>query len=128
MKVLSLVVRVIGWPVEAGICDDDGHPLTWGRVAAAHAWLVRHASCEAQAGGYSSDDEEGTPAGCPCTWHPVAIEERASHLAVCRAWPGPTCGTCCAVVGQLRLRLRVRRGRRRARAVAGWPPALLLLR
>ena len=63
-------------------------------MVAAHAWLVRHASCEAQTGGYSSDDEEGTPVGCPCLCHPVAIEERASHLAVCRAWPGPTCGTC----------------------------------
>ena len=55
---------------------------------------MSHASCGSQAGGYSSDDEEGTPAGCPCLWHPVAIEERASHLAACRAWPGPTCGTC----------------------------------
>ena len=60
------------WPVEAGICDDDGHPLTWGRVALAHTWLVSHASCGSQAGGYSSDDEEGAPVGCPCTWHPVA--------------------------------------------------------
>ena len=57
----------------------------------------------------------------------MAIEERASHL--------PRCVPCLArpdlrhlLVGQLRLRLRVRRGRRRARAVAGWPPALLLLR
>ena len=32
------------WPVEAGIGDGDGHPLTWGRVAQAHAWLVRHTS------------------------------------------------------------------------------------
>ena len=78
-----------------GIDDGDGHPLTWGRVAHAHAWLVQHASCAAQAGGYSSDDEEA-PAGCPCTWHPVAIEERASHLLVCRAWPGPLCGSCWA--------------------------------
>ena len=37
-----------------------------------------------------------TPGGCPCTWHPVAIEERASHLLVCRAWPGPLCGSCWA--------------------------------
>ena len=28
--------------------------------------------------------------------HPVAIEERASHLLVCRAWPGPLCGSCWA--------------------------------
>ena len=54
------------------------------------------ASCEQQAGGYSSDDEAGTPAGCPCTWHPVAIEERESHLYACRAWPGPICGSCWA--------------------------------
>ena len=46
-------------------------------------------------GGYSSDDEE-SPARCPCTWHPVAIEERESHLFVCRAWPGPLCGSCWA--------------------------------
>ena len=83
------------WPVEAGIGDGDGHPLTWGRVAYAHAWLVQHASCAAQAGGYSSDDEEA-PASCLCTWHPVAIDERASHLLACRAWPGPLCGSCWA--------------------------------
>ena len=82
------------WPVEAGVCDDDGHPLTWGRVAAAHAWLVSHASYGSQAGGYSSDDDEGAPLGCPCLWHPVAIAERESHLFVCRAWPGPVCGSC----------------------------------
>ena len=29
-----------GWPVEAGISDGDGHPLTWGRVAYAHARLA----------------------------------------------------------------------------------------
>ena len=81
------------WPVEAGVCDDDGHPLTWGRVAAAHAWLVRHAGCGQQAGGYASDDED-EPQGCPCLWHPVAIAERESHLFVCRAWPGPVCGSC----------------------------------
>ena len=61
--------------------------------AAAHAWLVRHASCELQAGGYASDDED-EPQGCPCLWHPVAIAERESHLFVCRAWPGPVCGSC----------------------------------
>ena len=81
--------------VEAGIRDDESHPLTWGRVAHAHEWLVRHAGCEVQASGYASDDEE-SPARCPCTWHPVAIEERESHLFVCRAWPGPICGACWA--------------------------------
>ena len=43
--------------------------------------------------------EEGTGVceklkGCPCLWHPEAIEERESHLFVCRAWPGPVCGSC----------------------------------
>ena len=85
-----------GWSAEAGICDHDGHPLTWGSVAAAHTWLVYHASCEQQVGGgYSSDDEMDTPA-CPCTWHPVAIEEREAHLFACRLWPGPICGSCWA--------------------------------
>ena len=66
------------WPIEAGILDDDGHPLTWGRVAAAHTWLVRHASC-VRAGGYASDGDDDAPASCPCTWHPAAIEERESR-------------------------------------------------
>ena len=36
--------------------------------------------------------------GCPCacTWHPVLIEERESHLLACHAWPGPICGSCWA--------------------------------
>ena len=86
------------WPIETSVSDAEGHPLTWGRVAAAHAWLVSHASCEPQgAAGYSSD-EEGAPAagGCPCTWHPALIEERESHLLAFRAWPGPICGSCWA--------------------------------
>ena len=33
---------------------------------------------------------------CPCTWHPVAIEEREAHLFACRIWPGPICGSCWA--------------------------------
>ena len=85
-----------GRAVTAGVLDAEGHPLTWGCVAAAHAWLVHHASCEQQVGGgYSSDDEMDTPA-CPCTWHPVAIEEREAHLFACRIWPGPICGSCWA--------------------------------
>ena len=65
------------------------------RFHAAHAWLVRHAGCGQQAGGYASDDED-EPQSCPCLWHPVAIgiAERESHLFVCRAWPGPVCGSC----------------------------------
>ena len=86
------------WPIETSVSDGDGHPLTWGRVAAAHVWLVRHASCESQGAADYSSDEEGAPpgGGCPCTWHPVMIEERSSHLAVCRAWPGQICGSCWA--------------------------------
>ena len=41
--------------------------------------------------GYDSDGDY-----CPCTWHPVAIEERDSHMWSCRAWPGPICGACWA--------------------------------
>ena len=98
------------WPVEAGIGDGDGHPLTWGRVAHAHAWLVQHASCAAQAGGYSSDDEEA-PAGCPCTLHLAPRGHRGAGVA-------PRCVPRLArpdlrhlLVGQLRVRLRVRRRR-----------------
>ena len=36
----------------------------------------------------TSDDESDAPAPCPCTWHPVAIEERESHQYACRGrWP-----------------------------------------
>ena len=76
-----------GRAVTAGVLDAEGHPLTWGCVAAAHEWLVHHAFCEQQAagaGGYSSDDESDAPTPCPCTWHPVAIEERESHQYGCR--------------------------------------------
>ena len=73
------------------VSDPEGHPLTWGRVLAAHNWLVRHASCGVN--GYESDDDA---AGCPCLWHQAMIEERSSHELVCRAWPGPICGSCWA--------------------------------
>ena len=36
-----------GYPVDGGICDDDGIPLTWSRVRTAHRWLVDHATCDA---------------------------------------------------------------------------------
>jgi hypothetical protein len=84
-------------PVEASICDSEGHPLTWARVRAAHDWLTLHATCAAassetdDAAGYDSDGDR-----CPCTWHPVAIEERSSHTRACNAWPGPICGSCWA--------------------------------
>ena len=87
-----------GHPLEASLLDGDGHPLTWGRVLAAHGWLTHHANCAgadvlglSDATGYDSDDDR-----CPCTYHPVAIEERASHYHACRAWPGPICGECWA--------------------------------
>ena len=85
-----------GFPLADSISDDDGHPLTWGRVKDAHDWLTRHASCAAahgldDASGYDSDGDR-----CPCTWHPVAVEERDSHLRACRDWPGPICGPCWA--------------------------------
>ena len=87
-----------GLPLDASVQDDDGHPLTWGRVQAAHDWLVRHATCAAaditetdDATGYDSDGDR-----CACTWHPAAIEERASHMHACYAWPGAICGDCWA--------------------------------
>ena len=87
----------MGHPPDAGIPDDDGHPLTWGRVCSAHAWLVLHAACADAVGGYDSD---GDAQPCPCQFMPQAIEERASHMRVCAIWaraaPGPICGTCWA--------------------------------
>ena len=86
-----------GYPVDAGIRDDNGIPLTWAAVRYAHEWLTAHATCAAaasdtaDASGYDSDGDQ-----CPCTYHPVAMEERASHLHACRAWPGPICGSCWA--------------------------------
>ena len=85
-----------GYPPDGSLSDDNGYPLTWGRVVLAHNWLVRHATCAAAAGpseatGYDSDGDR-----CPCTWHPVAIEERESHMFVCRIYPGPICGSCWA--------------------------------
>ena len=87
-----------GYPVAASITDEDGHPLTWARVRSAHSWLIHHATCpsaddssELDATGYDSDNER-----CPCTYHPVAIEERASHMHACRVWPGAICGSCWA--------------------------------
>ena len=86
------------YPVEAGISDGEGHPLTWGRVATAHRWLVLHAACAGadprgvdDASGYDSDGDR-----CPCTYSPELIEERGSHMIACHAWPGPICGTCWA--------------------------------
>ena len=87
-----------GLTIDHALTDADGHPLTWGRVVQAHNYLVRHATCAdvsnidtTDATGYDSDGDR-----CPCTYHPVAIEERGSHLSACRAWPGPICGTCWA--------------------------------
>ena len=42
----------------------------------------------------ANDDSDGDQ--CPCTYHPVAMEERSSHLHACRAWPVPICGSCWA--------------------------------
>ena len=89
------------------ISDDDGHPLTWGKVLQSHNYLVTHASCAAAAdaagpSGYDSDDADGdAPGPCPCLWHPVAIEERASCLDAVTRWslatgPGHICGSCWA--------------------------------
>ena len=83
------------------ISDDDGHPLTWGRVRLAHASLVAHASCEAAGGeavGFDSDDEDapGSSRPCPCQWHPAVIEELSSHASAVARWPGPICGSCWA--------------------------------
>ena len=87
-----------GHPVEHSLLDDYGHPLTWGAVCTAHAWLTAHASCagadaqgSSDATGYDSDNDR-----CPCTYHPVAIEDRASYMRTCRVWPGPICGQCWA--------------------------------
>ena len=86
-----------GYPVDAGVRDDNGIPLTWAAVRYAHEWLTAHATCAAaasdtaDASGYDSDGDQ-----CPCTYHPVAMEERSSHLHACRAWPGPICGSCWA--------------------------------
>ena len=74
------------------------HPLTWGAVCTAHAWLTAHASCagadaqgSSDATGYDSDNDR-----CPCTYHPVAIDDRASYMCTCHFWPGPICGQCWA--------------------------------
>ena len=38
-----------GLSIEYALTDSDGHPLTWGRVASAHDFLTRHATCAGQA-------------------------------------------------------------------------------
>ena len=82
---------------QAPIADDEGHPLTWGRVFSAHASLVAHASCASSAHGYDSDGAEAdAPSQCPCQWHPALIEELASHRDAVDRWPGPICGLCWA--------------------------------
>ena len=65
------------------------------------AALVAHASCAltGRPAAYDSDDPDALspdPPPCPCTYHPVLIEERYSHLHACQAWPGPICGSCWA--------------------------------
>ena len=86
-----------GGDEDDAIPDAESIPLTWARVHWAHVWLVQHAACDAGSGyisGYNSDDEAAGP--CYCQWHPVAIEERSSHLTACARWPGPVCGACWA--------------------------------
>ena len=90
-------------PIESSIHDSDGHPLTWGTVAYAHAWLVSHASCEPQgAAGYSSD-EEGAPAagGCPPGGCSVSVSptnsERSDFSWILRGCPVAITSTHMAV-------------------------------
>ena len=81
------------------ILDPDGHPLTWGRVTAAHTSLASHASCSflGAAGFDSSDEEEGeSPRPCPCQWHDALIDELEYDRSVVHLWPGPICGSCWA--------------------------------
>ena len=80
------------------ITDASGHPLTFGAVLSAHAFLVRHASCTSagRPADYDSDDAEAADAPCPCGWHPVLLEERSLHEAAVALWPGPLCGSCWA--------------------------------
>ena len=85
-------------PGGAPITDASGHPLTFGTVLHAHAFLVRHASCQAASrpADYESDDDLPADAPCPCSWHPMLLEERSLHEAAVARWPGPFCGTCWA--------------------------------
>ena len=78
------------------ITDHSGHPLTFGRVLRAHASLVSHASClplpDSLSGAHFDSDDDDAP--CPCTWHPVLIDELACDLIDVQTWPGPWCGAC----------------------------------
>ena len=73
------------WPVEAGVCDDDGHPLTWGRVAAAHASRRLRA-----AGGRLRVRRRGRAAGLPLPLAPRGhrVSRSAIHTSSSAA-PGP---------------------------------------
>ena len=80
------------------ISDPYGHPLTWGSVRAAHADLVRHASCSLEsmaASGYGSDSE-GEHEVCACQYHDVLIDQLSDARRIVAAWPGPLCGVCYA--------------------------------
>ena len=62
---------------------------------------MRHASCPADSAppaGYESDSDDGAGGGapCPCSWHPVLIEQLSDDRSIIAAWPGPFCGTCWA--------------------------------
>ena len=75
-------------------------------MRAAHAWLVRHATCDASGfgpAGWDSDDGEEDPDDpasrripCYCQYSSEGADERSANLVICRAWPGPTCGVCWA--------------------------------
>ena len=84
-------------PGRPPLSDDDGHPLTWGRIRYGHSVLVQHTACRAggTSRGYDSD-EGGDEAVCPCLWHGQLIEELASHALCCARWPGDICGACWA--------------------------------
>ena len=65
-----------GYPVDGGVCDDDGIPLTWSRVRMAHDWLVAHAASSAAGLGIAAAGAAGAAGAaargaCGPSWWPV---------------------------------------------------------
>ena len=82
---------------DAAVGGADGHPLTWGRIAASHDSLVHHYPCRGRDEGthadYDSSDEGAPP--CPCQTGAMD-DELTEALHDVSTWMrlGAICGSC----------------------------------
>ena len=96
-----------GYPLENSISDDDGHPLTWGRVVAAHGWLSQHATCAAAHGTTDASGLRLRLGRRPMPMHLAPSGHRGAGVAYARVCRVAWAHLRLVLGGQLRMRVRL---------------------